>query len=171
MPATKQSLDLKAKIQQKLQNSNNILQKKLAFVTPRDTKKKSLPSLSNIFNSQGKVWEQDGNRIQNSARETPAKAYSPSKDKPQEEPQKVPDENIQAEFEVNGQQASLNPQPECFVPDWGSISESHWQDLLNSDVFKSYNINPFTLIENNPDYFSHLLGKEDILGKFNRKAF
>lgn len=47
---------------------------------------------------------------------------------------------------------------ECFVNNWDAISEAHWQDLLNSEVFKTFNINPITLIENNPDYFSHLLG-------------
>lgn len=47
---------------------------------------------------------------------------------------------------------------ECFPSDWDAISEAHWQSLLNSEVFKTFNINPITLIENNPDYFSHLLG-------------
>ena len=52
--------------------------------------------------------------------------------------------------------------PECFTTDWSAVSETHWQNLLNSEVFKNYNINPITLIDNNPEYFSHLLGKVTI---------
>ena len=151
---------LKAKIQEKLQNSNNILQKKLALSTPNNYynnnfKKNSLPNLSNQSDTQNKTTEKNIKKIANfNTNETPRRDnITPIiNDVPKiiDENYGVDNENIEADIQ-NG--------PECFVPDLSSISETHLQNILNSDVFQNCGINPITLIDNNPDYFSHLLGK------------
>lgn len=49
---------------------------------------------------------------------------------------------------------------------WLSVEEEQLQDVLNSDVFRELGVDPLTLIEENPDYFSHLFCKTK---KKNRK--
>lgn len=163
-----QKNNLKAKIQDKLQNSTEVLQKKLAYVN--GLKKNSVPNLPNFNN--GVTYD---NFIQKTAEkrerknkitflnETPKNdLYYPnekSNNNNENYNNKLEDydpneNNYNSDLKENNSQVF----PECDTPDWNSISESHWQNLLNSDVFKNYNINPITLIENNPDYFSHLLG-------------
>jgi len=142
----RKSLSLKAKIQQKLQNSNEILQKKLSFVNI----KKSLPhvNVSNFIEYKNKTVEKETKKL------VPTTEREIVQTQNADDFYKGTDENYVTQVEEN----SVSPQADCFMPDWSSISENHWQDLLNSDIFKNFNINPITLIENNPEYFSHLLG-------------
>ena len=153
---SKKTQGLKAKIQEKLQNSNEVLHKKLAFRVI----KKSLPNISSFVDynpseNKSKIADKE---LQRSVQinETPRKDFRTVPTQNADEFYRgVPDDNFASRKTEDNFQSS---QPECFVPDWSSVSENHWQDLLNSDIFRNYNINPIVLIENNPDYFSHLLG-------------
>ena len=44
--------------------------------------------------------------------------------------------------------------------EWLSVEEEHLQDVLNSDVFREMGVDPLSLIDENPDYFSHLFCKQ-----------
>ena len=44
--------------------------------------------------------------------------------------------------------------------EWASVEEGQLQDVLNSDVFRQMGVDPVSLIEENPDYFSHLFCKQ-----------
>lgn len=141
------SSDLRKRIQRKLEKSNEVLQKQLSNKTTSKKfqllKNQSMPNLAEM-------------RLQNKAKpnqKVPSNLINSDK--------KI--ENYQTTGQVTGPVEGGNLEEEnvnqdCFVPDWDSVSEAHWQNLLNSDIFKIYNINPIILIENNPDYFSHLLG-------------
>ena len=157
---SKRSQGLKAKIQEKLQNSNEVLHKKLAFRVI----KKSLPNISsyvdyNPSDYKSKTAEKEPQKSTQIS-ETPRKDFI--RTVPTQHADDVyrntTDDNFMNNLNRRTEDNFQSSQPECFVPDWNSVSETHWQDLLNSDIFKNYNINPIVLIENNPDYFSHLLG-------------
>lgn len=157
---SKRSQGLKAKIQEKLQNSNEVLHKKLAFRVI----KKSLPNISSYVDytpsdHKSKTAEKEPQKSTQIS-ETPRKDFyrTVPTQHADEVYRNTTDDNFMNNPNRRTEDNFQSSQPECFVPDWSSISETHWQDLLNSDIFKNYNINPIVLIENNPDYFSHLLG-------------